>query len=540
MSKAPVIVLQQNTKRQSGRKAQISNIAAAKTVGDIIRSTLGPQSMLKMLVDPMAGLQITNDGNCILREIDVAHPAARTMIELARTQDEEVGDGTTSVIILASELLACAEPLINKNIHPTIIVEAYNKLLSDALDILKDMRRPVNLDNKEEVSNLVKSTLGTKFVSRWIDLMCRLAVDAVSTVTHTTDDETKEIDIKKFARVEKIPGGDIEDSQVLRGVCLNKDIIHPQMKRRIENPRILLLDCPIEYKKAESQTNVEISKEGDWDVLLKQEELYIERICQFILSFKPDVIVTEKGISDYALHYFVDAGVSCLRRCRKTDNNRIARATGATVVSRPDEVRDSDIGVGCGLFEVRKIGDEYFSFFDECTSPKACTILLRGASKDILNEVERNLQDAMSVARNIMYEPLLFLEQDASTGVEGIIQMAYRAAAQALEVIPRILAQNCGASVIRVITALRAQHASGNHTMGLDGVKGVVTDAIELGVLEPYAVKANVLKTAVEAASLLLRIDDIVSGVAKKEPAQAGGQGMEVEGEPQGGELLPE
>ncbi|KAL0214679.1 hypothetical protein P9112_006863 [Eukaryota sp. TZLM1-RC] len=552
MSKAPVVVLQQNTKRQTGKKAQLSNIAAAKTVGDIIRSTLGPQSMLKMLVDPMAGLQITNDGNCILREIDVAHPAARTMIELARTQDEEIGDGTTSVIILTSEFLSCAEPLLTKNIHPTIIVEAYNKLLVDALERLKEMRKPVDLDDREAIISLVRSTLGTKFVSRWMDLMCQLAVDAVQTVTQTNGN-IKEIDTKKFARIEKIPGGDIEDSSVLRGVCLNKDIVHPQMKRSIRNPRVLLLDCPIEYKKAESQTNVEISKEGDWDVLLKQEEEYIHRICNYILSFKPDVVVTEKGISDYALHYFVKAGVSALRRCRKTDNNRIARATGATIVSRADEIRDSDIGTNCGLFEVRKIGDEYFSFFDECTDPKACTILLRGASKDILNEVERNLQDAMCVARNITYEPYVVpgagaIEMalsvqltQASYQVEGIIQMAYRAAAEALEVIPRVLSQNCGASVIRVVTALRAQHASGNHTMGVDGIKGELTDAIELGVVEPYAVKANALKTAIEAASLLLRIDDIVSGVAKKEaPAPAAGQPpMQAEGEPQG-DLLPE
>ncbi|KAL0213308.1 hypothetical protein RCL1_006934 [Eukaryota sp. TZLM3-RCL] len=552
MSRSPVIVLQQNTQRQTGRKAQISNIAAAKTVGDIVRSTLGPQSMLKMLVDPMAGLQITNDGNCILREIDVAHPAARTMIELARSQDEEVGDGTTSVIILTSALLAAAEPLLNRNIHPTIIVEAFNKFLHDALERINTLRVPFDISNRDELVKLVRSSLGTKFVNRWMDLMCSLAVDAVTTITLKEGMNPKEVDIKKYARIEKIPGAEIEDSTVLRGVCLNKDIVHPQMKRTLRNPRVLLLDCPIEYKKAESQTNVEISQEGDWEVLLKQEEEYISRICNHILSFKPDVVVTEKGIADYALHFFVKAGISALRRVRKTDNNRIARATGATIVNRADEIKESDIGTGCGLFEVRKIGDEYFSFFDECTDPKACTILLRGASKDILNEVERNLHDAMYVARNIMFEPFILLGAgstemalsvqltEESSRVEGIIQLAYKAAASALEVIPKTLAQNCGASVIRVVTALRAEHAKGNYSTGVDGVKGTLVDVKEIGVFEPIAVKTNVLKTAVEAASLLLRIDDIVSGVAKKEkPAQGQQSSMEVEQEPQG-DLIPE
>lgn len=378
---APVLVLNQNTKRESGRKAQLGNIAAAKSVADIIRTTLGPRSMLKMILDPMGGIQITNDGNAILREIDVSHPAAKSMIELSRTQDEEVGDGTTSVIIIAGQLLQNQKVLLERNMHPRIIVFALMKALDASLEALDKIAKPLDVNDRAAVLRIVRSCLGTKFVSRFGDLVPSMALDAVRTVVITRENGTKEIDIKRFARVEKIPGGFLEDSRVLRGVMLNKDVVHPKMPRRIVNPRVILLDCPLEFKKGESQTNVEITKEPDWEALLKQEEEYVERLCKEILKFKPDLVCCEKGVSDLAQHYFSQANVAVLRRVRKTDNDRIARATGATIVNEPSELKDDDVGTGCGLFEVRKIGEEYFTFLEECKDPKACTIILRGGSK---------------------------------------------------------------------------------------------------------------------------------------------------------------
>ena len=310
----------------------------------------------------------------------------------------------------------------------------------------------------------------------------------------------------------------------------NKDVTHPKMRRRIENPRVLLLDCNLEYKKGESQTNIEMLQEADFAKILEQEEAYIKKICDDIIAHKPDLVITEKGVSDLAQHFLVKAGITAVRRLRKSDNLRVARACGATIVNRTEEITDADIGTGCGLFEVRKIGDEYFTFIEQCKDPKACTILLRGASKDILNEVERNLHDALHVARNIYQDPRLVpgggaVEMEVARhlnakakALDGVVQGPYRAVATALEVIPRTIANNCGANTIRTLTALRAEHAKGGGAShGVDGMTGKIEDMERLGVLEPMAVKLQTYKTAVETAILLLRIDDIVSGSKKRD-----------------------
>jgi T-complex protein 1 subunit gamma len=408
----PVFVVNNAPERTHGRKAQISNIAAAKvrsslvchlseanlltaelllyqTVADVIRTCLGPKAMLKMILDPMGGILLTNDGNAILREIEVAHPAAKSMIELSRTQDEEVGDGTTSVIILgeccrysrrspnvahvrlflaaAGEILAQSLAHLERGLHPVVIISAYKKALAEALAIIESISVPVNVEDEKEMLALIKTSIGTKFVSRWSELMCKLALKAVRTVAEidksvggSSSDPNKIVDLKRYARVEKIPGGEIESSRVLDGVMLNKDVTHPKMRRRIENPRIVLLDCPLEYKKGESQTNIEITKEEDWNRILQIEEEQIKHMCAKIIEFKPDLVFTEKGVSDLAQHFLLKADITAIRRVRKMDNNRIARATGATIVNRVEDLRESDIGTRCGLFHIEKIGDEYF------------------------------------------------------------------------------------------------------------------------------------------------------------------------------------
>merc|ERR1719339_482647 len=328
--------------------------------------------MLKMLMDPMGGIVMTNDGNAILREITVQHPAAKTMIEIARTQDEEVGDGTTSVIVLAAEMLGVSHQFLEEKMHPTVVIQAYRQALEDAAVILRDnVATKIDLDDAVAVRKVIQSCVGTKFIAKWSDLACDIAMDAVKTVTMAVG-EKKEIDIKRYAKVEKIPGGTIEDSSVLKGVMFNKDVTHPKMKRKIENPRILLLDCNLEYKKGESQTNIEIMKEEDFSKILEQEEAYIKKICDEITAFKPDLVITEKGVSDLAQHFFNKAGITAIRRLRKSDNLRVARACGATIVNRTDEITEEDIGTGAGLFEVRKIGDEYFTFIEQCKDPRAC------------------------------------------------------------------------------------------------------------------------------------------------------------------------
>uniref|UniRef100_A0A667Y8E9 T-complex protein 1 subunit gamma n=1 Tax=Myripristis murdjan TaxID=586833 RepID=A0A667Y8E9_9TELE len=486
-----------NIKRESGRKVQTGNINAAK--------------------------------------IQVQHPAAKSMIEISRTQDEEVGDGTTSVIILAGEMLSVAEQFLEQQMHPTVIISAYRQALEDMLETLKDISTPVDPADRSMMLKILHSAINTKALSRWSELACSIALDAVKTV-EIDENGRKEIDIKKYAKVEKVPGGIIEDSCVLRGVMVNKDVTHARMRRMIKEPRIVLLDCSLEYKKGESQTDIEISREEDFARILQMEEEYIQQICEDIIRVKPDLVFTEKGVSDLAQHYLMKANITAIRRVRKTDNNRIARACGARIVSRTDELREEDVGTGAGLFEVKKIGDEYFAFVTECKDPKACTILLRGASKEILAEVERNLQDAMQVCRNVLLQPSLLPGGGAvelavskrlterSRALTGVEQWPYRAVAQALEVIPRTLIQNCGGSSIRLLTSLRAKHTQDNSVCwGVNGETGSLADMAALGIWEPLAVKAQTYKTAVETAILLLRIDDIVSGHKKKGEEQAGG-----------------
>lgn len=525
-----------NAKRESGRRAQLTNIAAGKAVSDIIRTTLGPRAMLKMILDASGSLTLTNDGNAILREVDVSHPAAKSIIELSRTQDEEVGDGTTTVAVLAGELLSVAEPFIKANMHPTVVVRAYFAALDEAVRYAEQAAVVLDADDTGKLEAIVASCIGTKYMHRHSDLLVRIALAAVKTVRDTVDDRVL-IDTKTYVKVEKLPGGEMEDSRVLDGVMLAKDVTAANMRRRIVKPRVLLVDCPLEYRKAESATNVELTKEADFRALLAAEEEYVTRIVGDLLAHKPDLLITEKGVSDLALHLLAKANVSVIRRVRKTDNNRVARAVGATIVSRTSEIVEADVGTGAGLFEVTKVGDDYFAFITGCENPRACTVLLRGGSKDVLNEVERNLQDALCVARNILLHPKMVPGGGAiemavaahltakSKTLTDVSAAPYRAVAAALEVVPRTLAENCGAKVIRVLTALRAKHAGGGGEeatfFGIDGRSGEVVDMRTLGVWEPLIVKTQTMKTAVEAAAMLLRIDDIVSGLSK--PKGSGG-----------------
>ncbi len=382
-SQTPIMVLNTNTKRETGRKAQIANITAAKAIADIITSTLGPRSMLKMLLDPVGGIVLSNDGHAILREIEVEHPAAKSMLEISRAQDEEVGDGTTSVIILAGEMMMAAKPFIERDIHPTIIVNAYHRALVEGIKIINDISFPLDISSDEDVKKALNSCIGTKFSSRWGNLITDLALKSVKTILEGCTSSKLALDIKRYAKVEKIPGGSLEECRVLDGVMVNKDIIHPKMRRVVRNPRIILLDSSLEYKKGESQTSMEMMKDTDMTDALQEEMNEIAALCHAILKWKPDVLVTEKGVSDLAQHFLLKENVSVIRRVRKTDNNRIARVTGATIVNRAEEIQETDVGTLCGLFEVSKIGDEFFTYFLECKKPKACTILLRGASKDV-------------------------------------------------------------------------------------------------------------------------------------------------------------
>merc|ERR1712054_557336 len=395
---------------------------------------------------------------------------------------------------------------------------------------MEDIAVEIDENDNTLLDQIVDAAVGTKFSARFGKVLRSLAIEAVRIVAKPDEDGRMDVDIKRYARIEKIAGGDIEDSYVLMGCMINKDVLHHKMPRTIVQPRVLLLDCPLEYKKGESQTNVEITKEEDFAKLLEIEENWIREQCEAIISFNPTVVVTEKGASDLAIHYLVKAGITAIRRLRKTDNNRLAKCTGATIVNKVEEIQESDIGEQCGLFECKKIGDEWWSYFVECEDPKACTILVRGGTRDTQYEIARNLNDAMQVARNVVCNPKLLPGGGATemavaqtlkvkaAEVEGVASIPYSAVAEALEIIPQTLAENCGANVIRVVTALRAKHANKEGpTWGIDGNKGTLADMAEVGVWEPFVVKAQTIKTAIESACLLLRIDDIHSGISRKE-----------------------
>ncbi|RDX65749.1 T-complex protein 1 subunit gamma, partial [Mucuna pruriens] len=468
-----------------------------------------------------------------------------SMIELSRTQDEEVGDGTTSVIILAGEMLHVAETLIDKNYHPTVICQAYNKALEDAIAVLDKIAMPIDATDRGTMLGIVKSCIDTKFTSQFGDLITDLATDATTTVCIDLGQVLRDMDINNHIKVEKVPGGQLEDSRVLKGVMINKDVVAPgKMKRKIVNPRIILLDCPLEYKKGENQTNAELLKEEDWSLLLRMEEEYIEDLCTQILKFKPDLVITEKGLSDLACHFLSKHGVSAIRRLRKTDNNRIAKACGAVIVKDRMNYRSLMLV----LVLVKKIGDAFFAFIVECKDLRHA--LACGFDHCFLKFFP--LQDAMSVARNIIKNPKFIpggsateltvsatLKQKSSS-VQGIEKLLLL-----LEAIPRTSAQNCGVNIIGTTTALRGKHANGeNAWIGINGNTGDITDMKECKIWDAYNVKAQIFKTAIEAACMLLRIDDVMSGIKKRQASGAGQASskakVETEADADSDQILPD
>ncbi|OIR57314.1 MAG: T-complex protein 1 subunit gamma [Amphiamblys sp. WSBS2006] len=518
-----VIVINKNAERHTGRKALTTNIAAASEVAAVVRTALGPKAMLKMLLDPMGGIVMTNDGNAILREIDVSHPAAKCVIELSRTQDEEVGDGTTSVVILCGEILGGCLKLVEKKIHPTKIVKAFRKCLGEATKFVERQARAIDSSDEMEMLRQIGVSVGTKFATSFGDMVSRLALRAAMCVAEDG------LDLKRFVRVEKIPGGNIEDSAFLAGAMVNKDVLHPTMRRRIDRPRVVLLDCSLEYKKGESATNIEMQKDTDWAKYLEQEETQIIEACEKIAALGPDLVVCEKGISDTAIHIFVKHNITALRRVKKSDSNRISKTTGAAIISSVDELEERHVGTRCGLFKIEKIGDEYYAYLVECENPKACTLLLRGPTKDILNELHRNIDDAMCVARCLLKMPRVspgggatemavsrFIAARAKQ-IGGIEQHCYEAVSRALEVIPKTLAQNSGGDAVKTLGELRHKHSEAEGCdWGVDGETGGIKSMDSGGVWEPAEVKCQTMRTAIEAASMLLRVDDILAGMSQK------------------------
>ncbi|KAI5179657.1 T-complex protein 1 subunit gamma [Nematocida sp. AWRm80] len=510
-------------KKEEMHSVQQENIKAAEILSGLIKSCIGPKAMMKMILTRIGGMELTNDGNSILREIEVVHPVIKSLVELSRTQDEEVGDGTTSVVILATEILRNMSDLLKEGIHPIIICNSLKKAQEYLLDRLKKhsldlnaLKKAKNLSEEQVIIEIIQKSMNTKISKHLINLE-EIALKAITTIGIKENNKVS-YDIKNNIRIEKIPGGKLSDSAVLDGIIVQKEVLDIAMNKKIDNAKVLLIDFPLEYRKGENQMHIEMHTSDSFTRALEIEEEQIKKMVDQIIAVKPSVLVSEKGISDYAISLLKKQNITAIRRVKKSENQRISLATGAQIVSIPESILPKALGTA-GLFECSRIGDEFYCQFLKCKAPKACTILLRGQSKDILNELERNIYDALYVTRNA-YTTSSFvrgagaiemaLSQDLSqlNASSEKEKKVYLALSSALQSIPSILINNSGnTQSLTKLLELKAQHTQGNTTYGIDGNTGEVQPS---QVLESILVKEQTIKSAIEGSILILRVDSIV------------------------------
>jgi thermosome len=529
VSGIPVLILKEGATRTYGREAQRANIAAARAIAETLKTTLGPRGMDKMLVDSLGDVTITNDGAAILDEMDVQHPAAKMLVEIAKAQDEEVGDGTTTVVVLTGELLKKAEELMAKNIHPTVIIDGYGKALEFCQKELEKLSLPVSLQDEELLKLIAKTSMHAKVVSAARDYLAELAVKAVKQIVEERNGNLV-ADVDQVQLVKK-QGGSVMDTKLIQGIIVDKEVVHTGMPKRVENARIALLDCPLEVEKTEIDAEIRISDPTQMKAFIEEEERILRGMVEKIKSVGANVVFCQKGIDDVAQHYLAKAGILAARRVKKSDMEKLARATGARIVTNIEDLTPNDLGYA-ELVEERKIADEKLIFVENCKNPRSVAILIRGGLEKFVDEAERALKDALSsVARAIewgRYVPgggaieaeLAKRLREYAAKVGGKEQLAIEAFASALEAIPRTLAENGGHDPIDVMMALRAEHEKeGNYYVGVDVYTGKPVNMLDMGVIEPLAVKSTALKAATEAAAMILRIDDVIAA-AKSETAK--------------------
>ncbi|RJS70509.1 MAG: thermosome subunit [Candidatus Syntrophoarchaeum sp. WYZ-LMO15] len=525
----PILILKEGSERTRGKEAQNRNILAAKAVASAVRTTLGPKGMDKMLVDSLGDVVITNDGATILKEMDIEHPAAKMMVEIAKTQDDEVGDGTTTAVVIAGELLKKAEDLLEQDIHPTVIASGYRLAADKAYEILNEVADDVSPDDKETLLKVARTAMTGKGAEVSRDELTKLAVDAVTAVVE--EDGTVDIDNVK---VEKKMGGGVEDTVLIDGIVIDKERVHPNMPKKVENAKIALLNCPIEIEKTEVDAKIEITSPDQLKLFLDEEEKMLREMVEKIKSTGANVLFCQKGIDDIAQHYLAKNGILAVRRVKESDMKKLGRATGGRVVSSVDELEPADLGEA-GLVEERKIGGDEMIFVEKCKNPKAVSLLLRGGTEHVVDELERGMHDALRVVGVAIEDKkviagggspeteLALRLRDYASTIGGREQLAIEAFADALEIIPRTLAENAGLDPIDMLVALRSAHESGNKHAGIDVMKGEIIDMAEAGVLEPVRVKTQAVSSATEAAVMILRIDDVIA--AAKSSSSSGGPG---------------
>jgi thermosome len=524
----PVLILREGSSRSTGREAQRSNIDAAKVVAECVRSSLGPKGMDKMLIASFGDVTITNDGATILKEMDVQNPAAKMMVEVSKAQDQEVGDGTTTAVVLSSELLSKAEELIDRDVHPTIIVDGYRQATEKALQILDQMAIKVDPNDRKALKDVAVTSQASKLLSENADFVADTAVDAVLQVAEQSPQGWK-VDIDDI-KVEKKAGGSVTDTQLIKGVVIDKEVVHLGMPKSVKNPKIALLNAAIEVEKTEFDAKINIQRPEQMKAFLDEEEKMLKDMVQKVKASGANVLLCQKGIDDVAQHFLAKEGIAAVRRVSEKDMEKLAKATGAKMVINMDDLKPENLGTA-ELFEERKIGDDKMTFIEGCKNPKAVTILVRGGTERIVGEAERSIHDALCVVRDVVRDPRIVagggapeLEAAAQlkrwaeklTGKEQLAAISY---AEALEAIPMTLAENAGLDPIDILVDLRSRHEKGEKWAGVDVYEGKAKDMTKINVYEPLAVKRQVVMSASEAASMILKIDDVIAAGKPKEPA---------------------
>jgi len=517
----PVLVLKEGTQRAFGKEALRLNIMIARAIAEVMRTTLGPKGMDKMLIDSLGDITITNDGATILDEMDVQHPIAKLLVEIAKSQEEEAGDGTTTAVVLAGALLEEAEKLLEKNIHPTVIVSGFKKALDVATEHLRKIAVPVNRSDVDTLKKIAMTAMGGKISETVKDYFADLAVRAVLQVAEERDGKWY-VDLDNIQIVKK-HGGSLLDTQLVYGIVIDKEVVHAAMPKRVVNAKIALLDAPLEVEKPEIDAEIRINDPMQMRAFLEEEEKILKGYVDKLKSLGVTAVFTTKGIDDIAQYYLAKAGILAVRRVKRSDIEKLVRATGARLVTSLEDLTEADLGFA-GLVEERRVGDEKMVFVEQCKNPRAVSILVRGGFERLVDEAERNLDDALSVAADVVEEPYILpaggaAEIEAARAVRafapkvgGREQYAIEAFARALEVIPKALAENAGLDPIDILTELTHKHEQPDGwRYGLDVYQGKVVDMMSLGLIEPLTVKLNALKVAVEAASMILRIDEIIA-----------------------------
>jgi len=523
-----VLILKEGSTQTKGRDAQTNNIFAAKLIAEIVKTSLGPRGMDKMLVDGMGDVTITNDGATILKEIDVQHPAAKMLVEISKTTDNEVGDGTTSAVVLAGALLENAEELIKKDVHPTIIVDGYSKAEEKALEILKEIAVKVDPEDRKTLERIAETSMQTKLVSDIGKELATVVVDGMLLVVEKNADGTFKVDIDNI-KVEKKAGGSSSDTRLIKGIILDKEVVHPGMPKRIESAKIALILSPLEIEKTEFSAEIRINTPKQMQGFLDEENTMLQSMVEKIESSGANVLICQKGIDDIAQSLLAKKGILTVRRAKESDMTRLAKATGARTVTNLDDLSVKDLGFA-KLVEERKVETDKWVFIEGCKNPKAVTILVRGGSQRVVDEAERSLHDAIMVVKDVLEEPAIVAGggapeaevssrlRDYATKLPGREQLAVLKYADALESIPLTLAENAGMETIDVQVELRAKHSQGKTWFGVNARTGKVGDMMD-EVIEPLAVKEEIIRAATEASSMILRVDDVLSSGKSRGPA---------------------